>query len=97
MEDFIRKELINVKETINKFHPNCKDIVRPRVVDLLFIVTRAHQKIKALFCRINFDYATNFVKKRFIFLSNIFLLSIEKKRKIHTKHDHASKFNLTSI
>ena len=67
MEDFIRKELINVKETINKFHPNCKDIVRPRVVDLLFIVTRAHQKIKALFCRINFDYATNFVKKKIYF------------------------------
>ena len=27
MEDFIYKELVNVKETINKFHPNCKNIV----------------------------------------------------------------------
>ena len=67
MEDFIHKELINVKETINKFHPNCEDIVRPRLVDLLFIVTCAHQKIKALFCCINFDYTTNFVKKMFYF------------------------------
>ena len=24
-EDFIHKELVNVKETINKFHPNCKE------------------------------------------------------------------------
>ena len=26
-EDFIYKELLNVKETINKFHLNCKNIV----------------------------------------------------------------------
>ena len=26
-EDFIYKELVNVKESINKFHPNCKSIV----------------------------------------------------------------------
>ena len=26
-EDLIYKELLNVKETINKFHPNCKNIV----------------------------------------------------------------------
>ena len=32
--------------------------IRPRVVDLSFIVTPAHQKIKTLFCRINFDYTT---------------------------------------
>ena len=28
-EDLIYKELLNVKETINKFHPNCKNIVIP--------------------------------------------------------------------
>ena len=29
---------------------------RPRVLELSFIVIRVHQKIKALLCRINFDY-----------------------------------------
>ena len=38
-------------------------LFRPRVVDLLFIVTLAHQKIKALFCHFNFDYMANFVEK----------------------------------
>ena len=52
--------------------------IRPRVLDLSFIVTRAHQKIKALFCRINFDYTTNFVKKYFVFLSILLLLSLKK-------------------
>ena len=28
-EDFIYKDLVNVKETITKFHPNCKNIVIP--------------------------------------------------------------------
>ena len=28
-EDFIYKELVNVKEAITKFHPNCKNIVIP--------------------------------------------------------------------
>ena len=37
--------------------------IRPHVVDVSFIVTCTHQKIKALFCCINFDYAVNFVKK----------------------------------
>ena len=36
---------------------------RPRVVDLSFIVTRAHQKIKALFFRINIDNDDKFCKK----------------------------------
>ena len=57
------------------------DALRPRVVDLLFIVTRVHQKIKALFCHINFDYVTNFVKKCFVFLSILLLLSIKKEKK----------------
>ena len=52
--------------------------ISPRVVDLSFIVTRAHQQIKALFCRLNFNYATNFVKKCFVFLSILLLLSIKK-------------------
>ena len=36
-------------------------VFRPHVADLSFIVTRTHQKIKALFCRINFDYTKNLV------------------------------------
>ena len=40
-----------------------------------------HQKIKTLFCHIRFDYMTNFVKKRFVFLSLFFLLSIRKEKK----------------
>ena len=44
-------------------------LFRAHVVDLFFIVTHVHQKIKALFCCINFDYTTNFVKKCFVFLS----------------------------
>ena len=71
-------------------------MVRPHVVDLSFIVTCAHQKIKALFCHINFDYAKN-VKKWFVFLSTFFLLNIKKKRKIYTKLDQASKFTLTLL
>ena len=55
--------------------------IRPRVVDLLFIVTSAHQKIKALFCHINFDYATNFVKKCCFFFSILLLLTIKKEKK----------------
>ena len=70
-------------------------MVRPHVVDLSFIVTCAHQKIKALFCRINFDYVKNAVKKCFVFVSTFFLLSIKKKRKIYTKLDQTSKFTST--
>ena len=55
--------------------------IRPRVVDLLFIVDCMHQKINALFCCINFDYMTKSVKKCFIFLSIFFLLSIKKEKK----------------
>ena len=43
-------------------------MLRPRLVHLSFIVTRAYQKIKVLFCRISFDYTTNSVKKCFVFL-----------------------------
>ena len=42
------------------------EIFRPRVADLSFIVTGTHQKIKALFCLINFDYTKSFVKKCFV-------------------------------
>ena len=66
--------------------------VRPRVVDVSFIATGAHQKIKASFYRINFDYTTNFIRKFFLFLYITFLLSIKKERKMHTKLDRASKF-----
>ena len=68
-----RSLFLHLKEYLKSF--------RPRVVDLSFIVTRAHQKIKALFCRINFDYATNFVEKCFVFLSILLLLSIKKEKK----------------
>ena len=62
------------------------EILRPRVVYLSFIVTRTHQKIKALFCCINFDYTTSFVKKCFVFQ----FFSFEyKKRK--------AKYTLNSI
>ena len=47
------------------------NMVRSRVLDLSFILTRTHQKIKALFWSINFDYKTKFsfeYKKRNIYL-----------------------------
>ena len=73
-------------------------MIRPQLVDLSFRVTRVHQKRKALFCRINFDYRTNSVKKHFVFFSVFFLLSTKKqKRKVSNKLDHALKFTLTSI
>ena len=64
------KGISTVPQEINTFM-----IFRPRVVDLSFIVTRAHQKIKALFCRTNFDYK-KFCKK------NV-LLSIFLHLKVH--------------
>ena len=64
-------------------------MLRPYVVDFSFIVTHAHQKIKALFCCINFDYITNFVKKCFVFLSIFFFYFECKKRK--------QKYTLNSI
>ena len=57
----------------------CK-YIRPRVVDLSFIVILALQKIEALLCFINFDYTINFVKN-VVFLSIFFLLSIKKGKK----------------
>ena len=66
--------------------------VRRSVVDVSFIATGAHQKIKASFYRTNFDYTTNFIRKFFVFLYITFLLSIKKERKMHTKLDRASKF-----
>ena len=56
-------------------------LLRPRLVDVSFIVTCSHQKIKALFSRINFDYAKNFVEKCFVFLSILLLLSIKIEKK----------------
>ena len=78
---------------LNDFNNN---FLSPRVVDLLFIVTSAASKIKALFCRINFDYATNFVKN-VLFLLFFFSFEHKKRKEIHTKLDRASKFTLTSI
>ena len=46
--------------------------LRPRVVDLSFIVARAYQKIRALFCRVNFHYYDKFCKKMIFFLSFFF-------------------------
>ena len=54
-------------------------VFRQHVADLSFMVTRTHQKIKALFCCIDFDYKKNLVKKCFVFFQ---LFSFEyKKRK----------------
>ena len=64
-------------KTLNEVKP--VENIRPCVVDLLFIVTCAFQKIKAYFCRINFDYTKNFEKN--VFLSIFFLLSIKKDKK----------------
>ena len=64
-----------------------KKIILPHVIDLSFIITRANQKmktyfvVKALFCCIDLDYMTNFVKKCFVFLSIFFLLHIKKEKK----------------
>ena len=60
-------------EEKNIFH-----LRKPRVVDLSFIVTRAHKKIKALFCCINF-ITRYFVKK--IFSVELFSFSIYIKKK----------------
>ena len=67
--------------------------IRPHVLDLSFIETHKHQKIKGLFCRINFDCYNKFCQKCFSF----YLFSFKyKKRKIHTKRDCASRFTLKS-
>ena len=71
-------------------------VFTPCVADLSFIVTCVHQKIKPLFCRINFGYTQNFVKECFVFF-HLFSFEHKKKRKIHTKLDRASKFILTFI
>ena len=55
--------------------------IRPRVVDLWFIVILVHQKIEALLCFINFDYTINFVKNVLLFFLFFFLLSIKKGKK----------------
>ena len=66
---------------LNDFNNN---FLSPRVVDLLFIVTSAASKIKALFCRINFDYATNFVKNVLFLLSFFFSFEHKKREKKYT-------------
>ena len=61
-------------------------MLRPCLVDLLFMVTHTQWKIKAWFCHNNFDH--------------ILFFSFEykkKKRKIHTKLYGASKFTLIVI
>ena len=46
-----------MKKKISYLNPLSASVAqRPRVVDLLFTVTRAHQKIQALFSRGNFNY-----------------------------------------
>ena len=60
----------------------CK-YIRPRVVDLSFIVILVHRKIEVLLCCINFDYTINFAKNVLFF----YFFSFEykkKKRKIHS-------------
>ena len=52
-----------------------------RVVYLSFI-TCTHQKIKALFCCINFDYMTSFVKKCFVF--HFFSFEYKKRKAKYT-------------
>ena len=64
-------------KTLNEVKP--VENIRPCVVDLLFIVTCAFQKIKVYFCCINIDYTKNFEKN--VFLSIFFLLSIKKDKK----------------
>ena len=70
-------------------------MIRLCVVDLSFIVTHAHQKIKALFTALIL-IMEQILHKIFAFLSVSFLLGI-KKRKIHTELNHASKFTSTSV
>ena len=55
-------------------------VLRPHVIDLPFIVTCTHQKIKALFCHISFDYTTNFAKNVLFFFLFFVLLSIKKQK-----------------
>ena len=54
-------------------------VFRPHVADLSFIVTLTHQKIKALFCCINFDYTKNLVKKCFV-LFHLFSFEYKKRK-----------------
>ena len=54
--------------------------IRPCVVDLLFIVTCAFQKIRVYFCRINFDYMKNFEKDVFY----LFPLKYKKRQEKYT-------------
>ena len=60
-------------------------VLRPPVVDLSFIVTCAHQKIKAFYC-ISFDYTKNalFVKNALFFFLFSVLLSIKKRKEKYT-------------
>ena len=52
--------LLNYQKTTNSTVNRNLAIVRPCVLDLSFIVTHVHQKLKALFCHINFDYYEKF-------------------------------------
>ena len=81
-------------ETTNSFM-KITYVVRPHVVDLSFVVTHTHQKIKALFCCINFECYKKFCRKIFLFLP--FSSEYIKKRRIYTKLNRASKFTFTSI
>ena len=71
-------------KTLNEVKP--VENIRPCVVDLLFIVTCAFQKIKVYFCCINIDYTKNFEKKCFSF----YLFPFEYKKR-------QEKYTLNSI
>ena len=69
-----------------------KKIISPHVIDLSFTITGANQKmktyfvVKALFCCINIDYMTNFVKKCFVFLF-FFSFAYKKRKEKYTLND----------
>ena len=58
-------------------------VFRSHVIDLSFIVTGTHQKIKPIFCCINFDYTKNFVKQCFVFF-HLFPFKCKKRKEKYT-------------
>ena len=73
LQNQTEKQIMPFKTTVNW-------LFRPHVADLFFIVTFAHQKIKALFCHFNFDYMANFVEKSFVFLFFYFEYNKRKEK-----------------
>ena len=58
-------------------------VFRSHVIDFSFIVTGTHQKIKPIFCRINFDYTKNFAKQCFVFF-HLFPFKCKKRKEKYT-------------